>query len=192
MQDSNIDLPVRTFLERLGSDAPAPGGGAAAALCGALAASLGSMVCALTLGKPKFATVESDVRELAAHFDRAQQAFAKWVDEDAAAYGALSIARKRPKDDPQRAAEVAAAAATAAIVPLEIASLADRMINDVARLAAVGNPALGADIEAAGHMARASRDAALANVRANLPYLDPQWRSRMDAELRRFNKPASA
>lgn len=192
MQESMIDLPVQTFLQRLGSDAPAPGGGAAAALCGALAASLGSMVCAFTIGRPKFAAVETETKELAAHFQRAQQAFARWVDEDAAAYAALSAARKRPKDDVGRAADVAAAAGLAAVVPLEIASLANRLTADFARLATIGNPMLGSDIEAGAHMARASRDAALANVRANLPYLDQDWRSRMESELKRFANAVSA
>lgn len=187
-QESMLDLRLKTFLERLGSDAPAPGGGAAAALCGALAASLGSMVCAFTIGKPKFAAVEAESRELSAHFQRAAEVFARWVDEDAAAYAALSAARKLPKDDPARAAEVASSAALAAVVPLETASLADRLLFDFKRLHAIGNPALGSDVEAGAQLARACKQAALANVRANLPFLEAQFRQRMQNELARLER----
>ncbi len=187
-----LELPLRTFLERLASNAPAPGGGAAAALCGALAASLGSMVCGFTIGKPKFAAVESEVRALIDHFARAAAAFSRWVDEDAAAYAALSAAMKRPKDDPARGSEVASAAALAAIVPLEIAALAQRLEHEFERLAAIGNPALKADIESGAIMVRACRQAATANVRANLPFLDPAYRQRVEAELARLNRMSGA
>ena len=44
------DMTVRAFSEKLASNAPAPGGGSAAALSGALGAALISMVCRLTQG----------------------------------------------------------------------------------------------------------------------------------------------
>ena len=41
----------REFVDALASDAPAPGGGGAAALIGALGTALGNMVGALSVGK---------------------------------------------------------------------------------------------------------------------------------------------
>ena len=49
------DMTIKDFTEKLSSDAPAPGGGSAAALSGALGAALVSMVCNLTVGKPTYA-----------------------------------------------------------------------------------------------------------------------------------------
>ena len=49
------------FLNQLASGAAVPGGGCASALCGALGAALGSMVCNLTLGKKKYAGVQQDM-----------------------------------------------------------------------------------------------------------------------------------
>jgi methenyltetrahydrofolate cyclohydrolase len=43
------------WLDALASSAPAPGGGAAAALEAAMAAALLEMVCNLTIGKPAYA-----------------------------------------------------------------------------------------------------------------------------------------
>ena len=54
----------REFTALLGSDAPAPGGGGAAALAGALGAALCTMVASLTTGKKKYAAVEGEIQEL--------------------------------------------------------------------------------------------------------------------------------
>ncbi|MDP8924785.1 MAG: cyclodeaminase/cyclohydrolase family protein, partial [Chloroflexota bacterium] len=54
-------VPVTEYLDRLASGDPTPGGGSAAALAGALAAALVSMVCNLTTGRDKFADVEEEV-----------------------------------------------------------------------------------------------------------------------------------
>ena len=52
------------FLSELAAKVPAPGGGGAAALAGALGAALGSMVANYTIGKKKYAAVEEDVKGL--------------------------------------------------------------------------------------------------------------------------------
>ncbi|MFQ6090843.1 MAG: cyclodeaminase/cyclohydrolase family protein, partial [Candidatus Bipolaricaulia bacterium] len=52
------------FLEELSSAEPTPGGGAAAALVGSLAASLVAMVAGLTIGKRGYEGVESTMREV--------------------------------------------------------------------------------------------------------------------------------
>ena len=46
-----VDLSITEFAKVLGSDAPAPGGGSAAALSAANGISLTKMVCELTIGK---------------------------------------------------------------------------------------------------------------------------------------------
>ena len=51
----------RKFVEVLASDAPAPGGGGAAALVGAIGTALGNMVGSLTVGKKKYAEVEAEI-----------------------------------------------------------------------------------------------------------------------------------
>lgn len=56
-----VEMKVNEFVDLMASDEPAPGGGSAAALEGALGAALTAMVCALTVGKKKYA----DVQELA-------------------------------------------------------------------------------------------------------------------------------
>ena len=52
-------MSTKQFIDVLASDAPAPGGGSAAALAGAQGCALGAMVCALSIGKTKYAEFET-------------------------------------------------------------------------------------------------------------------------------------
>jgi methenyltetrahydrofolate cyclohydrolase len=126
---SLLDMSVQEFLERLGSDAPTPGGGSVAALSGALAAALGQMVCRLTAGRPKFAAVADQVRMLCARFASAEDLLRRLVEEDAAAYDELSAVLKSSKEEPGRSERLSAAAAVAAAVPFETVAVARQLLT---------------------------------------------------------------
>ena len=171
---SLTQLSIDEFLDRLASDSPTPGGGSAAALAGALAAALGRMACALTVSKPKFAAVEAQVRAAAQRLERAEQMLRRLIDEDAAAYAELSDAFELDRTNPQRPERVRQAATLAAEVPLETAAVCRRVSQELQDLQRAANPNLRSDVEAATHLAWAALHAAAANVRVNLPLLDPQ------------------
>ena len=103
------ELTVTEFADLLASDAPAPGGGSAAALEGAIGAALTAMVCGLTKGKKKFAefndlAVEGEVKALALK-DR----FIDVMDRDTEAFNVVSAAFGMPKaTDEEKAARSAA------------------------------------------------------------------------------------
>ena len=59
-----INKPCNEFVEILSTKAPVPGGGGASALVGAVGIALGTMVGSLTVGKKKYADVESDILKL--------------------------------------------------------------------------------------------------------------------------------
>jgi formiminotetrahydrofolate cyclodeaminase len=181
-----ISLSLEDFLDRLASDAPTPGGGAVAALTGALAAALGRMVCALTLGKAKFADVEPQVNQLATRLNRATLMLKRLVDEDAAAYRELSEAFQIEREDPQRKQGIAEAASLAAAVPLETVAVTRQVLGDLQRLEPIGNPNLRSDVEAAIRLARAAMHAGAANVRVNLPLLPREQAQKVDEELKRL------
>jgi formiminotetrahydrofolate cyclodeaminase len=176
-------MKIDEFLDRLASQAPTPGGGSVAALTGALAAGLGHMACALTLGKPKFAAVEPQLRLFAQRLARAGANLRELIDEDAAAYELLRAALSLDKGDPQRPERVQAAAWVAGTVPLETAEFCARVLDTVQELQAIGNPLLRSDMQAATHLAKAAILAAVANVRANLPLMSAESAQFIEKQL---------
>src|SRR5438105_13444701 len=101
---SILELSVGELLERLGSSEPAPGGGAAAALAGALGAALVQMTASLTIGRPRFAAVEDQAQRIAQRTAELRQRLARLCDADAEAFEKVSSAYKLPcADDAQKA-----------------------------------------------------------------------------------------
>jgi formiminotetrahydrofolate cyclodeaminase len=85
------------FVRILASKEPVPGGGAAAALVGAVGIALGGMVASLTVGKPKYAHVEEDMTALKTKADLLQEELLALVKRDAEAFEPLSKAYSLPK-----------------------------------------------------------------------------------------------
>ena len=92
----------RTFVSVLASDAPAPGGGGAAALVGAIGTALGNMVGSLTVGKKKYADVQDEIIALKAKCDALQTELLNQVEMDEINFLPLAKAYGIPKDDPNR------------------------------------------------------------------------------------------
>ncbi len=176
-------LSIGAFLGALASNSPTPGGGAAAALCGGLAAALGRMVAAYTIGRPKFADVQAEVAALDAELGRAAALLATLMEEDASAYANLGAAMKLDRGDPARAARIQEAALIAGAVPLETLAICARVLRLAERLAATGNPMLRSDAHCAMHFARAAGRAAAENVRVNLPMIEAGQRSLYETQL---------
>lgn len=178
-----LRIPMQEFLARLASGDPTPGGGAAAALTAALAAGLARMVCALTLNRPRFAAVETQILAIQEVLTHAADMLSVLVDEDAQAYAAFAAALRLDKNDPSRARRIEESASIAAAVPLQTAMLARRVERLAQELTRIGNPTLKADVESAIHLSRAAIGAASANVRCNLPFLTAPDRTRVEHEL---------
>ena len=178
-----IRLTLAQFLDRLASERPTPGGGSVAALTGALAASLGRMVCGYTLGRKKYAEFEPAIRTMAGRLEQAEKLLRAMVDEDAAAYGALNAAFKSEKSDPARGAAIRKAAATAAVVPLTTACVCRQLLNELAALGPICNKNLMSDVDVATHLAGAALQSAAINVRANIPLVGEAEAQRLEAAL---------
>ena len=71
------------FIEVLYSNAPAPGGGGAAALVGAIGVALAGMVGSLTTGKKKYAQYEEDIQRILKDAKKLQDRMLLLIDEDA-------------------------------------------------------------------------------------------------------------
>jgi glutamate formiminotransferase/formiminotetrahydrofolate cyclodeaminase len=131
------------WLDQLASVEPAPGGGSAAALAGALAAALVAMVGRLTSSRKAYAAVAEEFRGITAEAERLRGELRRLVDEDAESYQGVMAAYKLPKGtDPEvqaRQAAIDKALVAAAEVPLRTARAAARVAALARRAAEGGN-----------------------------------------------------
>lgn len=178
-----MEKNVDKFLAELASSAPTPGGGGAAALCGALAIALGNMVGNLTQGKKKYADVQEDIQALNAEAEALRADFVTLIDADAEAFAPLSRAYGIPKDDPSRAEVMEAALKRAAEPPLEIIRKCAEALDLIAEYAAKGSALAISDAGCAAALAIAAMKAAALNVRINTKSMaDREAASEMNAE----------
>ena len=92
------NLSIRDFTEELGSANPIPGGGSAAALCGALGAALSAMVSKLTLGKEKYREVWQSMGAVQQAAGPMARHFIELVQRDSDAYQKVMAAMNLPKE----------------------------------------------------------------------------------------------
>lgn len=118
-----IDLTLKNFCSELASSSPAPGGGSAAALCGALASSLSSMVSNLTFGTKGYEKYNEKMEEIGIKAQELKDKFLKLVDKDTEAFNNLMKAMRLPKEKEEekikREEEIKKATIGAVEVPLE-------------------------------------------------------------------------
>jgi formiminotetrahydrofolate cyclodeaminase len=168
--------PIESYLERLASDAPEPGGGSVAALVGALGAALVSMVANLTLGREKYADAQDEMVDLEQRAAKLRAELEELVTLDARAYGAVAAALKLPQrgeaQKRERKKVVQAAFKEAALVPEKVALAALEVAKLSLPAAEKGNLHAVSDAGVAALLADAAAQAAALNVRINLAWIE--------------------
>jgi len=155
----------------LASDAPAPGGGGAAALTAAIGTALGNMVGSLTVGKPKFADVEAEVIELKAKADALQASLIELVARDAVVFLPLAEAYGLPKATEEEAAHKAKVMEECLVVcsevPLDIMRACGEALDFMERMEQIGTAIAISDVGCGALTLKAALLAADLNVRVN-------------------------
>jgi glutamate formiminotransferase/formiminotetrahydrofolate cyclodeaminase len=163
------------FLAELASASPTPGGGSAAAHTGAAAAALVAMVGRLTVGKKKYADVESQMWPLIEHADALRDQLSRLVAEDSAAFEGFMAASRLPKDNPDQIAARAAAMETATLeaakVPAHTVELSLEVMHLAVQAAELGNLNAISDAASAVHLAEAALQSAGLNILVNVKSL---------------------
>ena len=173
---------IDAFLSAAAAKQPAPGGGSAAALAGALAAAMGEMVLNYSVGKKDLAQFEPELREALSELTRARQLLLQLMVEDQIAYEALTAARKLPPSHPTRQNEFDVALLASIRVPQAMGASALAILELCDRLADKVNRFLLSDLAVCCELAMATVRCAIYNVRANLPDVtDPRDREKIDA-----------
>lgn len=170
---------ISEFLAAAAAKQPTPGGGSVTALAGALAASMGAMVLAYSVGK----------KDLAAHAPANQQALhelsvacemlQRLMTEDQQAFEALTEGKKRdlPEAELSRLTEICAR------VPQTIAATALAILEVANRIVSTSNKWLLSDLAVCGELAAATVRCSQHSVLVNLPEIrDERLRESLRAD----------
>lgn len=171
------EMTIHEMLRQLAAKTPVPGGGAVAGLTAALAAALARMVLNYSIGRKALAEFADDHREALVEMERLQIEAMKLADEDAAAYSRLNALWKLEETDPKRRKEWNNAVAEAIAVPMRVMQACLDIVHLQVRLVWGINSLLRSDWAIAAVLAHAAAEAAMWNVRINLPQLDSREKS---------------
>lgn len=168
-------LALEAYTHKLASGDPTPGGGSASASVGAYAAGLVRMVSSLTATSPKYKEVAPRVSEIGAQAERLLETLLRSVDEDVAAFDAVSAAFKLPRGTDEektaRTGAIQAALAQATEPPMRVIDAAVEACRLAAELVDLGNPNAISDIGCAALFASAAAQGAALNVGINVKTL---------------------
>lgn len=167
MTEHLTDLSCDAFTRALAAKVPAPGGGGAAALAGALAVALCSMAGNFTAGKPRFAAVESDVQRILAEGEGLRARLVALVEADAHAFEPLAQAYRIPADDPSRTARIEDALRGACSVPIEIMRACARSLDLLEEMGEKGSCMMRSDVGCGAALAAGALRAAHLTVLVN-------------------------
>ncbi len=164
------------FLSRLSSSSPAPGGGAASALVGAISAALSGMVSSLTHGKKAYAAVSEEMEKIIAESRSLMNELTSLMKLDEEAFNGISAVWKLPKDTDEqkeaRNAKLQIALIHAIEVPMRIVKSCVKIIDLQKELVEKGNKNAISDVACSAEFSLAAIRGASSNVIINAKSLD--------------------
>ncbi len=182
------ETAIGEFLERLAGGSATPGGGSVAALAGALGAALCAMVGRLTVDRPKFQEVASEMRQMLEAADRLSLDLLDLADKDIEAYTRVMTAYKMPRETQDqktlRQEAIQNAFKQASAIPIQILQTMEAVVGLVEKAMSEGNPNCITDAAVAAELVRAASKGAAYNVKINLTAVkDPDFVQQARSEL---------
>jgi glutamate formiminotransferase/formiminotetrahydrofolate cyclodeaminase len=168
-----VDSTVTGFADELSRDSAAPGGGSVAALCGALAAGLATMVANLTAGKSGYGKVGPEMKEVAEKGQQLKDRLVAAVDDDTFAFNEVMAAFGLPKGKARDEA-ILAANKKATLVPLSVLETIPEVLELARATGERGNQNSLSDSGVAALSARTAASGAYYNVLINLAGIDDE------------------
>lgn len=176
---------IQTFLDELASKSATPGGGSAAALMGAQAAALVSMVCRLTIGKPKFVEVEAEMQAVLEQAESLRSQLTEMIQLDIDVFNRLMSKYALPKETDEeksiRSEAIQNILKEATEVPLQCVHACSKIISLSKVAAEKGSPGVVSDAGAAVMAAYGGLKSSALNVYINVGSLKD--RAFADAKL---------
>ena len=185
------DKTVSELLDAFSSPDPTPGGGSAAALAGALGASLVAMVAGMKKTRNGAPEERAALDSARADLITLQGTLKDLVDLDTEAYTLVVAAYRQPRvtEDEKRAREktIQEAMRVATQVPLETMRACANVIREARIVADCGNPSAASDVKVGVQLALAGFRGAGYNVEINFPSLtDPEVTGPIKATLQKL------
>lgn len=166
-----VDMSLTRFAQETAAETPAPGGGSIAAYCGALGASLGTMVANLSAHKKGWDDRWEEFSDQAVKGQQLVKELLFLVDEDTNAYNKIMAAYGLPKatEDEKSARKAAIDDATvyAIKIPFRTMELAFQSFALAKEMAMNGNPNCASDAGVGALCARAAVKGTYLNVKTN-------------------------
>lgn len=189
------DMSIKEFLDSTASDKPTPGGGSIAALCGAVACALSSMVAALTVNNDKYSDVKDEMERIIYSAKECKDFFIGQIDADANAFESVMEAYRMPKgsdkEKESRSDAIQKGLKKAAEEPLIVAQKAFKIMDMIEDVVKMGNVQALTDGAIAALMARTAVMGALYNVEINLASVkDDAYRHKMHVNIRKLREDA--
>lgn len=186
-----------SFLDALASNSATPGGGGAAALMGAQAAALVSMVCNLTIGKPKYLEIEATMQEILCQSEQLRAEMFGMIAADVRVFNQVMAAYGAPKETEEekikRSALIQEALKAATLVPLSCAKASEQVIRLSLQAAELGNVNVISDAGVAAMAGLAAFKSAALNVYVNTGAIkDKEFAAARLAELAQIQASAEA
>ena len=154
---------IGEYLDRLAAKTPAPGGGSAAALVGAIGASLLSMVARYTAKKKALTSAaRAKISRISEFAERSSRRLKKLMVEDEKAYSRLSRALAKKAANKTRLYKNAAA------VPLEACVVIEKALKKCEELSVYRKASIASDLVEAALILEAAFLSAKLNVEINL------------------------
>ncbi|TDO92191.1 formimidoyltetrahydrofolate cyclodeaminase [Halanaerobium saccharolyticum] len=158
---------IEEFLNELSSNNSIPGGGSAAALSGALNASVISFIANLTVGKEKYQDVEAEAREILLESEELKREMLLMIDQDSKILSDILDSYKARDQE-----KVKSVCQDAVEFSMDMTKKAVRLMRLSLEISEIGNRMLASDFEVAAYIGDAAVGSAIANVKINLKSLD--------------------
>ncbi|MEM9773012.1 MAG: cyclodeaminase/cyclohydrolase family protein [Chloroflexota bacterium] len=158
------------FIDSLAESTPTPGGGGAAGVAGALAASLNHMVAGLTANRRKYAQHQDELNSILERSKTLRADLIQAIEDDAHVYKRVVtvLSYRTDKNDQSVTQAIEDALIGAAQVPLGVIQLCNEIAEIGERLIKIGLEHAAADAAGAIFLAQAAAKISLLNIKANM------------------------
>jgi len=187
------DESIKLFLEELGSDLSAPGGGSVAGLIAALSGALNSMVYSLTVGKKNYMDLENNEKETIDKFKKESEEFTsrslELMEEDRENFLKLmdsyKLSKDTEKDKEKRALAIKENTIKSMEAPLVLARESLEFYKNLKIMAKYGNKMLLSDLAISAILLHSAIESSIVNVKVNLNGLrSEEFYNKVDNELK--------